>query len=295
MLSGSLDQSGILKEEKTKVLVPDQSLMWYGTQASSLNYEIDIYELLKNSKVQLIREDLERLDGDAVILQNGQKVTTDALICAIGYNYGPSFPLEPSAKQLSWGVPIPPSQDGIFPALDAQADVELFERFPILATSPASLERQPRLTPWRLWRFIAPPAQVCSGSRSLAFLSTIASYQTTIKCELTSLWAYAYLHDALRVRPAAEADVTYEAALWSRFGKWRCPMGMQGKMTEFFLDSMPYYDLLLRDLGLRSWRKGWGLLGEIFGRWYEVKDYRGVIDEWTAMRRDSTSREKKLA
>ena len=72
-------------------------------------------------------------------------------------------------------------------------------------------------------------------------------------------------------------------------------MGMQGKIADFFHDSMPYYDLLLRDLGLRSWRKGWGLLGETVGRWYEVKDYRGIIDEWIATRQDLTSQaDKKL-
>jgi len=295
MSKASLDQSGILRDKKTNMLVPDQSLMWYGTQASSLNYDTDIYEFVRDGQVEVVREDLERLDEDALILENGQIITTDALICATGYDYGPSFPLEPTDKQLHWGMPISPSQDGIFPALDAKADVELFERFPILATSPASLERQPGLTPWRLWRFIAPPAQVCRGPRSLAFLSTITSYQTTIKCELTSLWAYAYLHDMLRVKPpASEASARYEAALWSRFGKWRCPMGMQGKITDFFHDSMPYYDLLLRDLGLRSWRKGWGVLGEVFGRWYEVKDYRGVVDEWIAMRREGTARERKV-
>lgn len=288
MSASSLDQSGILQDEKTRMLVPDQSLMWYGTQASTLTYDTDIYELVKNGQVQVIREDIEGLDEDTVVLQNGQKFKTDALICATGYRYGPSFPLEPDSKRLSWGVPVPPSQDDVFPALDAKADIELFDRFPMLTTSPFSRERQPGLTPWRLWRFIAPPSQVCAGPRSLVFLSAITSYQTMTKCELTSLWAYAYLYDALRVQPATEADVMYEAALWSRFGKWRCPMGMQGKIADFFHDSMPYYDLLLRDLGLRSWRKGWGLLGEIFGRWYEVKDYRGIVDEWIAARQDRT-------
>ena len=163
MSSSSLDQSRILTDEKTNLMVPDQTLMWYGTQAKSLNYDTDLYQLVKDDNVEVIREDLERLDGDAVILQNEHRVTTDALICAIGYNYGPIFPLEPSDKQLSWGVPVPTSQDKLFPALDARAVAELLERFPILATSPASLERQPGLTPGSLWSFIAPPAQVCAS------------------------------------------------------------------------------------------------------------------------------------
>lgn len=295
MSQSSLDQSGILQDEKTRVLVPDQSLMWYGTQASTLTYDTDIYELVRDGKVQVIREDVERLDNGHVVLQNGQRFSTDALICATGYKYGPSLTLDPENKRIGWGIPIPPSDDDIFPAIDAKADIELFDRFPILATSPTSIERQPGITPWRLWRFIAPPSQVCSGPHSLAFLSTITSYQTTTKCELTSLWTYAYLYDALSTQPATEIDVMYEAALWSRFGKWRCPMGMQGKIADFLHDSMPYYDLMMRDLGLRSWRKGWGLLGEIFCRWYEVKDYRGIVDEWIVSRRDIASRaDKKL-
>ena len=235
MSASSLDQSGILQDETTRVLIPDQSLMRYGTQASTLTYDRDIYEFVKSGQVQVIREEVEPLEEGTVVLQNGQKFKTDAFVCATGYKYGPSSPLGPDSKQLFWGVPIPSSQDDVFPAPDAKADIELFERFSMLATSPSSIERQPGLTPWRLWRFIAPPSQVCSGPRSLAFLSTITSYQTMTKCELTSLWACAYLYDALRVQSATQANVVYEAALWSRFGKRRCPMGMQGKIRGLFL------------------------------------------------------------
>jgi cation diffusion facilitator CzcD-associated flavoprotein CzcO len=288
----SLEQSGILKDDKTKILLPDQSIMWYGTQISALNYDTDIYDFVRNGQVEVVREDLECLDGDELTLQTGKKIKSDALILATGYKYGPSFAFEPSDKQLSWGIPVPPSQDDMFPALDAQADIELFETFPALSSSPLALDLQPGLTPWRLWRFMAPPSQVCSKPHSLVFLSAITSLQTMIKCELTSLWAYAYLNDSLSVKPTTEADILYEAALWSRFGKWSRSMGMQGKIADFFLDSMPYYDLLLRDLGLRSWRKGWGIIGEVFGRWYELQDYKGVVDEWITKNRESLSRKK---
>ena len=285
MTGESLAQSGILDSKETKKLAPDETLLWYGTQASSLNYDSDFYGLVRSGKVEVIRENIDHLESDEVVLQNGHKFETDLVVCATGYKFGPSLDLQPSEKHLSWGVPVSPAEDDLFPNLDVHADRELLKRFPILAESPSTPERQPELTPWRLWRFIAPPSQVCSSDRSLAFLSTITSYQTTLKCEITSLWAYAYLFDVLKVQPTSEADVTYEAALWSRFGRWRCPMGMQGKIADFLLDAMPYYDLLLRDMGLRSWRKGWGIFGEVFGRWYDMKDYRGLVDEWIAMRR----------
>lgn len=121
--------------------------MWYGTQASTLTYDTDIYELVSSDKVEIIREDIEHLKENSIMLQDGREIKTDALICATGYDYGPSFPLEPSSKRLRWGVPIPPSQDTVFPTLDAKADLELFNRFPILSTSPDSKERQPGLTP----------------------------------------------------------------------------------------------------------------------------------------------------
>ncbi|KAF4627390.1 hypothetical protein G7Y89_g10764 [Cudoniella acicularis] len=255
--SDALEQTGILKDEKTKILIPDQGGMWYGVQTSALNYDTDFYELIRNGQVEVIREDLSHLDGGEIFLQNEQKIETDVLICATGYKYGPSFPLEPVQNLSAWGVPIPPTNDKIFPALDVKADVELFKRFPVLEESPKQQEFQAGLSPWRLWRFLAPPSQVCSKSRSLVFLCAVASLQTMTKCELTSLWAYAYLNDALAANPDSEEDVLYESALWSRFGKWKVPMGGQGKVADFFLDSMPYYDLLLRDLGLRNVPAAW--------------------------------------
>ena len=287
MSSESAHQSGILRD-KTKMLVPEHSLLWYGTQASSLNYDIDFYDIVGDDRIDIFRENIVTLDRNRVLLEN-QTVITDVLVCATGYDYTPTLSLEPKDNRLGWGVPVSVKSDRLFPPLDEKADIELFERFPILSASPTSLERQPGFTPWRLWRFIAPPSQVCSRDRSLAFLCAIVSYQTTIKAELTSLWAYAFLFDQLSETPEVETDVLYEAALWSRYGKWSRPLGMQGKIADFLLDSMPYYDTMLRDLGLTSWRKGFGLVGEVFGRWYSVKDYRGVVDEWISKRRRTES------
>ena len=57
---------------------------------------------------------------------------------------------------------------------------------------------------------------------------------------------------------------------------------MQGKQTDFLREGMPYYDPLLQDLGLNSWRKGWGWIGEVFWGAYAAKDYRGIVQEWMA-------------
>lgn len=47
---------------------------------------------------------------------------------------------------------------------------------------------------------------------------------------------------------------------------------------SFVFDALPYLDLLLTDLGLRTHRKS-GLLAECFEP-YGPEDYRGLVDEW---------------
>ena len=278
-------QTGILDSEKSRRLAPTASLQWSGTQAAVLTYEDDFYKVIADDRIEIVKAQLDHLTANGLVIKEGtdevpREIQTDAIVCATGYQYELSFPLEPQEKRLEWGMPVPTDQDDIYLALDLKADTELLRQFPELAHTPATFERQPGHTPWRLWRFIAPPSQVAGkGDRSLAFLCAITSYQTTIKCELTSLWTYAYLFNCLDVTPEFEGKVKYEAALWSRFGRFARPMGMQGKIADLLLDAMPYYDTLLRDLGLRSWRRR-GFFQELFGGWYGVRDYRGVVDEW---------------
>jgi cation diffusion facilitator CzcD-associated flavoprotein CzcO len=93
MSKSSIEQSGIMNDERTKGLAPDTTLMWCGTQADSLNYANGIYEVIKDRNVEIVREDLDRLDRDALILQNGQTIKTDAIIACTSYDYGPTFPL----------------------------------------------------------------------------------------------------------------------------------------------------------------------------------------------------------
>ena len=102
MSASTLDQSGILQDAKTRVLVPDQSLMWSGTEAGILNYDTDIYQFVGSGQVQVVRHDIDHLDGVEIVLQDGQRIRSDAMICATGYNYGPSFPLEPHNRCLGW-------------------------------------------------------------------------------------------------------------------------------------------------------------------------------------------------
>lgn len=166
-------------------------------------------------------------------------------------------------------------------------------------------KRPQEYSPRRLWRGIAPPLQVVSGERNWVILGIIMTVPTTLKAEISALWAFAYLNELLESRVRAlsteggkgkmldvprrvEGDVEgikleevmYDATLLTRFGKWKHPFSRADNLPDFTFDALPLFNLLLADLGLRRWRKGWGWVGELLGGGYIQKDYRGLVDEW---------------
>jgi len=144
-----------------------------------------------------------------------------------------------------------------------------------------------------LWRGTAPPLL---HTRDLVSLGNVLQLQGAVRLEVSSIGDYAYMYNKLTpplislARPSvplhlnagnAEWDkILYDAALFNRFGKWRTPYGFGARHPDDVFDGIPYFDLLLQDLGLNSWRKGWGLVGELFGGSYDQADYRGLVDEW---------------
>ena len=159
-----------------------------------------------------------------------------------------------------------------------------------------SQRQQEECTPWRLWRGIVPPLM---KEKNLVFLGIVSNLQGAITNEIGGLWAYAYLngeldgvtrglsvtrprdgesknrlHDTLShignekengIVTDEQSRLLYETAIFNRFGYWRYPCGYAVCFPDFVFDGIPFFDLLLQDLGWIRWRKGWGWLGEIFG------------------------------
>lgn len=322
MASDTLEQSGILKSEATKKLIPDQSMFWYGVSLAILNYPKDIYDFVRNGQVEVIRKDIRALGADNTVrFEDGTSVQPDAFIASTGWKWTTSIEFRPKVIHADLGLPsteYTKTQKETWDKLDARADVEIFKRFPKLATGPKkddeSLFEQekgkPRqsFTPWRLWRGIAPPSM---PSRDIVFLCVVAQLQSVVRTEISSLWAYAYLMGKLnsvntiskpskqlqlKQRVADEKgvaikqigtvdDIMYDTALSQRWAKWRAPYGFGARHPDFVFDGIPYFDMLLQDLGLKSWRKGWGWLGEVFGGSYDQADYKGLVEEWRESRK----------
>ncbi|KAI4121467.1 MAG: hypothetical protein LQ338_006344 [Usnochroma carphineum] len=324
-------QTGLrTKGPEVAKLLPKESAFWsYGAGVSILNYERDIHDFVRDGTVRVVRADVERLDGKTVRLKGGEDVEVDAMICSTGWRWDSGIEFLPKSEHADLGIPSAGyslARKEQWAQLDAQADAEILERFPMLATGPAirkedtvipkpkdpsvataaneklkaepDKQRKEELTPWRLFRGIAPPA---NPKRDLVFLGMMLSLQTVLRSEIAALWAYAYLNNTLAPPaalsthpPSTLAAVNeksaepkhpwlYETALFSRFGRWRYPMGYGARFPDFIFDGLPYFDMLMQDLGLRRWRKGWGWLGEVFGGAYMRGDYRGLVEEWRTL------------
>ena len=323
--SDTLEQSGVLKSEATKSLVPDQTLFWYGVTLGILNYPTDIHAFVRNDQVEVIRKDIKSLEARNIIrFEDGTSVQTNVFVASMGWKWRPSIEFRPKEMHADLGLPSTDynkTQTERWNKLDARADVEIFQRFPKLATGPQmdqqSLVEQEAdslrqvFTPWRLWRGMVPPSL---PTRDIVFLGVVAQLQGAVRSEISSIWAYAYMNNELGSvksisKPSKELhleqtvadesgiaieqtgtveDMRYDTALFQRWGKWRSPYGLGARHPDVVFEGIAYFDMLLQDLGLRSWRKGWGWLGEVFGGSYGQADYRGLVEEWKESRKKFT-------
>ena len=172
--------------------------------------------------------------------------------------------------------------------LDAKADSIIRAQFPRLLSGPFKgpssnivqpyvKDRDPELqfTPFRLYRSIAPPGLTAKGERSIAFIGYVSNIAATIRLEMQCLWTYAYFTGKLDID---RSKVIEDASLMSRFHKHRSPYGHGRFFPDIVFDQMPFFDLMLKDLGLKTWRKA-NILRELFEP-YGQDDYRGLVQEW---------------
>ena len=299
--------SGISSDPETKKLMPDQSLRFYGSGTAILNYPTDFYQTIRCSQVEIFRKGISHLEHGIVRLTDGSAISTDAILCHTGWKHIPSVEFHPSTIHADIGIPSRDcleNQMSEWTALDDRADLEILMQLPILIQDrPKSPRRDPITndgtstnipTPWRLWRGIAPASL---EFRNIVFLGMFDCPQTCLRAEASALWVYAYMFNKLEEpiksistmpsrRVNSQKERLFDTALFQRFSFWRTPYGHGAKYVDSLLEGLPYIDMLLQDLGLRSWRKEWSWVGEVFGGGYWQKNYIGLIGEWKERQRE---------
>ncbi|KAK5457349.1 hypothetical protein LTS15_005130, partial [Exophiala xenobiotica] len=208
---------------------------------------------------------------DILIVSSGRRewgsstiLPSDGLVAITGWSLVPGIKYTPEGIDASLGIPsvkYSPVENEYWRHLDRSADQEITRRFPYLKNPPkAKLPFKLSVTPFRLYRGIAPPGLTGNEEQSLAFIKMVHSTSNFIIAETQALWIYAYLNDKL---PIDRRQVFYNTALTSRFGKWRYPWGFSQWYPEFGYDAVPYADMLLSDLGLGHQRKRSGKSGSL--------------------------------
>jgi hypothetical protein len=115
------------------------------------------------------------------------------------------------------------------------------------------------------------------GNRDLVFLGFFNTFPKVLLAEIQALWAIAYLEDKINVVDT-QSHITQEARTWCCWSDLRYPFGHGSKFPDTAFDIIPYFDILLKDLGLVSRRKrSW--LGEMWSP-YGASDYRGIVEEF---------------
>jgi hypothetical protein len=265
--------NGYDSHPETQKLKPWNDAFWIGSGLSIHNYDSNLWEMIKKGSIRIHIADVDHLTTDTVHLDNGDSFHSDAIICATGWKK------EPSIKFVNFGpagIGLPLSASAIA-HLDAEADKDLLSRFPLLANQPR-LNFTPKNDPFRLYRFMVPPARMTD--RNIAFAGLVSSVSTSICASVQALWIAAFMDGKLARLPTTDDEVAREVVLHTNWGKWRHPTGYGASLPDFVFDAIPYTDLMVRDLGLCPNRKPswWREISEPYG----PEEYKGLVDEWAA-------------
>ncbi|RDL37459.1 Uncharacterized protein BP5553_04892 [Venustampulla echinocandica] len=300
----------------TAKLKPWISPFWIATGLGILNYETDFFELVKRGNVKVHVADITQLSKGKVHLSSDEILDTDALILATGWKRTTSIKFLPPGLEAQLGLPSSKSNSNSKAeqaSLTARADAEILSRYPRLKDQPEpnkmfkplssadpAIQNEESLSALNLYRFMVPTDAELLAAHDIAFAGNLMTITTSIVAQTQALWITAYFDgkvsplassaSILAANPTSQAtdaatepakqiaSVRYSARLHNRFGKWRTPGGFGATIPDFAFDAMPYLDMLLVDLGLRSRRKA-GFLKEVFEP-YGPEDYVGIVKEW---------------
>ncbi|KAL2854078.1 hypothetical protein BJX68DRAFT_232778 [Aspergillus pseudodeflectus] len=277
--------------EETAKLRPSYELLWAGTAVAILNFPGDFFGLIRRGLVKVHIADVERLEGKIVVLSNGERLNARGLILCTGWKASSGIRFLPDGIEQELGFPW--TTDSLDQQdLVKQTCQELYTRLPMLQTAPARRTYRTKdaqgehinetvLHPFRLARFMVPPK--LWDDHSITILGTVTTFNTPLVTEVQALWALVYLNhgsELTRHHLQDKESALREATLHSEFVALRSPTNHGSRNADFVFEVLPYLDILLRDLGLRTARKG-SWWRNLFLP-HQPRDYAGLVEEWKA-------------
>ncbi|KAL4755560.1 uncharacterized protein BDW70DRAFT_165426, partial [Aspergillus foveolatus] len=231
--------------------------------------------------------DLERLEGHTVVLSNGDKLDTRAVILCTGWKASPGIRFLPDGIEQELGFPW--TADSLDPEFVKQTRKNIYTRLPMLRKFPEDRSYHGKdalgqdanetvLHPFRLARFMVSPA--LWDDHNIAFLGTVTTFNTTFVAEVQALWAVVYLNHGSQLHYVYrdKESLVRETALHTEFCALRSPADHGARNADFVFEVLPYLDMLLQDLGLMTARKG-SWWKNLFLP-HQPRDYAGLVEEW---------------
>lgn len=282
---------------KLKAWIP---LMYAATSLSMLNYETDMFELVRSGMIKMHVGEIEKLSPREVHLGDGTTFRSDVMMAYAGWQQLPPVKFLPEGFEAELGLPHSRTdgewdpETGKQAQLVKRADDEILSKLPMLRDQPLFPNYMPitqqggvvttnakHQTGYMLYRFLAPQSARLLRYHDIAFTGFVYNLSTLTTAHVGGLWISAFLDGKLDNSPSAIAadenafeKLQYQNVLYNRFGHWRHPIDWNNKAPCFVFDTVTYIGMLLRDLGLETHRKN-SLFQEIFCA-YGVEDYRNV-------------------
>lgn len=275
---------------ETKKLRPWRGGFEVGNCLGIHNYPTSFFDLVREGRIKVVIDEVGQCSkGREVLLKSGNSISVDAVVCATGWQIGNALEFKPKSLEASLGMPFRGS-DTQHTALIKQSEDLLYSKYPFLKDRDTSREFHPdpslRYTqtstgerqPYRLHRFIVPPSTL--QDRSIVFNGALHTLGTFPCAYIQSLWITAYLDGSLALPVASEEQILAETYRNTQYFVIRGALGLGATLPDMVFDTLPYFDLLLRDLGLEGKRKGRVLGLRECVRSYGPEDWRGLVDEW---------------
>jgi thioredoxin reductase len=273
--SDVITANGYNTHPELQKLKPWNSAFWIGSGLSIHNYDSNFFDMVKQGKIQVHIANIDHLEDTSVYLSTGQVLQTDVVVCSTGWKKESGICFKNFGEA---GLGLAHSEDEML-QLNKAADEKVLSMFPRLRDQPTLQSEPKKEDPYRMHRFMVPPTRVFS--EDLAFAGMVSTVSTAICASIQGLWISAFLDGKLHRVPQTNEEVTEEVMLHTQWGKWRFPCGYGAVLPDLVFEVLPYFDLMLRDLGIKNNRKS-GWVSEMLTP-YEPETYAGLVDEWKKM------------
>ncbi|KAJ4395879.1 hypothetical protein N0V93_000093 [Gnomoniopsis smithogilvyi] len=253
---------------------PWNSAFWIGSGLSILNYDTPLFDLVKEGKIRVHIDNIDRLEPGKAVLSSGEVLEADGMVCSTGWKKESSIKFT-GLEAVGLGLPQALA-DADRIKLNAKADNDVLTMFPRLKDQP-QLRFEPKdAEPLRYYRFIVPSTMV--KARNLAYSGMVSTVNTAVCASVQAAWITAFLDDKLDRVAESPDEIKDEIMLHTQWGKWRFPCGYGASLPDFVFEGLPYVNMLMKDMGLNTYRKkSW--VKELTEA-YTPYDFAGMWDEW---------------